>query len=116
MIGYINPYELNVKGTYEEPTDAGTYEERVTWAQKTGAQYLNMPMSRMAPRGDETYEAGQQVAEQRYSWKIMEQNRVFSKKGRLNVGGEYHYIEGVRQWKGFSNILVLDTTTKDNQL
>lgn len=120
MIGFINPYELNVKGNYQEATDAGGSEETFTWATKTGAQYENMAMSKLASmRTDEKYEAHQQISETRATFKVMKQNRVFFPKGRLEIvedgSTNYYYITGIRPFKGFSNILMIDAEIKDNQ-
>lgn len=116
MQGFISPYELNIKGTYEEPTDSGTTEEKLTWAQKTGAQYLNMAMSKMNPRVSESYDANQLVGQERATFKLMKYNRSFDAKGRLNIGGAYWYLEGPeRSFQGTNNIILLDAVKKDNQ-
>lgn len=111
-----NPRELDRQGTIQTSSTTKVHGRDVhSWSDT----YLNVMSKELSPlrsSGVESVENSQVVAVQVRSFKIRKENRtIVANKMRYQLEGVNYYIIQVRNYKGSSNWLVLDTVTRDNE-
>lgn len=110
----INPAGFDRIGDIQQATET---QELGVVDETFAPLYSNVRSKKLMPlKGSENMENNQEVAIERNSWLIRNENRdIVPNKTKYVVDGKDHHIIGVRDYKGERFYQVLDTEFRDNQ-
>ena len=105
-IGRMDVHLIIEQATFAN--DATTNEPVATWATfaTVWAERLRNTVS------DEVFEQDQQVAKTKTKLRIRWMTGI-TEKMRINIGGDYHYINSIEEW-GRKSYLIISTEKRDN--